>query len=117
MVDELSVERVQIQLRIAKQQDKQKAYYDQSIKSLIIYQPGDKVVLYKAVKHTSHTGKLNLKWKGLYYIHERLRPDVYKLKTLDRIILSTLINGTLLKLYHKKKHWQPQIVINNELNL
>ncbi|RHZ70342.1 hypothetical protein Glove_272g11 [Diversispora epigaea] len=59
LVDNLPKVQGQTQLLIAKQQQKQKEEY----------QIGNKVLMYEAAKQTSHTGKLEPKWKGPYYIH------------------------------------------------
>lgn len=107
----LSEERGKTQARIHKQQLKQKEYHDRKIITPIVYEIGDKVLMYDAAKHTSHTGKLNPKWKGPFYIHDRLYPGVYKLRTLDGKVIRTPINGSLLKLYHERAQWVPQITI------
>ena len=109
--DELSLVQGQTQLHIKRQQLKQKEYHDRRIIKSIEYEIGNKVLLYEAAKHTSHTGKLDPKWKGPYYIHDLVYPGVYKLKTLDGKVLRTLINGSLLKLYNKRTSWVPQIII------
>jgi Integrase zinc binding domain/Integrase core domain len=111
LVDELPVIRGQTQSRIKRQQLKQKEYHDRRIVKPIVYEIGNKVLLYEAAKQTSHTGKLDPKWKGPYYIHDLVYPGVYKLRTLDGKVLRTPINGSLLKLYNERSSWVPQIVI------
>jgi hypothetical protein len=76
-----------------------------------VYEIGNKVLIYEAAKQTSHTGKLDPKWKGPYYIHDLIYSGVYKLRTLDRKVLRTPINGSLLKLYNERDKWVPQIAI------
>ena len=66
--------------------------------------------MYEAAKQTSHTGKLEPKWKGPYYIHDKPYKGVYKLRTLKGKVVLAPINGSLLKLYHEL-NWEPQIVI------
>jgi hypothetical protein len=111
LVDELPTERGKTQIRIRKQQLKQKEYHDRKITNIIQYEIGDKVLIYDAAKHTSHTGKLNPKWKGPYYIHDCLHKGVYKLRTLDGKVLQTPLNGSLLKKYYERSTWVPQITI------
>jgi hypothetical protein len=107
----LPKERNQTQTRIFRQQQKQKEYYDRKIVTPIVYEIGDKVLVYDAAKHTSHTGKLNPKWKGPFYIHDQLYQGVYKLRTTDGKVIRTPINGSLLKMYHERSTWTPQITI------
>lgn len=112
LVEELPKVRAQTQVTIAKQQQRQKQYHDRHIKVNINYKIGDKVLVYKAAKHISHTGKLKQKWKGPYYIHNKLYKGVYKLRTLDGKVLKAPINGSLLKFYYKRTAWVPQIVFS-----
>jgi Integrase core domain len=111
LVDELPIIRGQTQSRIQRQQIKQKEYHDRRIVKPIVYEIGNKVLLYDAAKQTSHTGKLDPKWKGPYYIHDLLYPGVYKLRTLDGNVLRAPINGSLLKMYYERTSWVPQITI------
>ena len=87
LTNELPVTRGQTQTRITKQQQKQKEYHDRRIVTPVTYEIGNKVLLYEAAKQTSHTGKLEPKWKGPYYIHDLVYPGVYKLRTLDGKVL------------------------------
>ena len=111
LVNELPTIRGQTQIRIKKQQLKQKEYHDRRIVTPITYEIGDKVLLYEAAKQTSHTGKLDPKWKGPYYIHDLIYSGVYKLRTLDGKVLRAPFNGSLLKRYYEKTNWIPQITI------
>ncbi|RHZ81876.1 hypothetical protein Glove_117g414 [Diversispora epigaea] len=110
LVDNLLKIRGQTQIRITKQQQKQKEYHDHRIKSIKEYQIEDKVLMYEATKQTSYTEKLESKWKGSYYIHDKLYKRIYKLRTLKGKVVLAPIDGSLLKLYHKL-NWEPQIVI------
>ncbi|RHZ71089.1 hypothetical protein Glove_262g76 [Diversispora epigaea] len=67
--------------------------------------------MYDATKHTSHTGKLEPKWKGPFYIHNRLTQGVYKLRTLNGKVLLAPINGSLFKMYHEGSTWKSQIYL------
>src|SRR6185295_14660 len=111
LVDILPEERGKTQIRIRKQQQKQKEYHDRKIIKPIEYEIGDKVLVYDAAKHTSHTGKLDPKWKGPYYIHDHLRKGVYKLRTLEGKVALAPINGTLLRPYIERNNWVPQVTI------
>ncbi len=43
----------------------------------------DKVLLYDAIKVKQQSGKLEEKWKGSYYIHDKLLNRSYKLVGLS----------------------------------
>ena len=75
------------------------------------FEIGDKVLYYDAAKDKQWSGKLNPKWKGPYYIHQILLNGSYKLRELDGKVLRTPANGNLLKPYHDRLNWEPQIVI------
>jgi hypothetical protein len=111
IIDDLPKERGKAQIRIAQQQQKQKERHDRNIVTPVTYEIGDRVLVYDAAKHTSHTGKLNPKWKGPYFIHDIVNPSVYKLRTLNGQVLRTPFNGSLLKKYYDKATWKPQIII------
>ena len=40
---------------------------------------------------------------GPYYIHNVLKDNVYKLRTLDGKLVRNVVHGNRLKLYHEKK--------------
>jgi ribosomal protein L21E len=111
LVNDLSEERGQAQIRIKRQQSKQKERHDRKITSVKTYEIGDKVLVYDAAKQSSHTGKLNPKWKGPYYIHDTPNKGVYKLRTLEGKVIQAPINGSLLKRYYERTTWVPQIII------
>ena len=69
------------------------------MKKEIKFQIEDKVLYFKAAQDQSHSGKLNQKWKGPYYIHDVLPHGAYKIRNLEGGIVKTPINGNLLKLY------------------
>lgn len=97
--------------RVDRQQNKQKQYHDQHIKSDTKFQIGDKVLLYRAEKEKQWSGKLDEKWKGPYYVHTVLPNGSYKLRTLEGQVLKIPYNGRLLKVYHDRETWTPQIHI------
>jgi hypothetical protein len=46
--------------------------------------------------------KLNLKWKGPYYIHDVLISGSHKLRNLQGHVLITPVNGNL---YYDRQNW------------
>ena len=101
LIEDLPQIRKQAQLQISQAQVKQKERHDRKLKKEIKLNIGDKVLYYLAAQATSHSGKLNPKWKGPYYIHQILQNGAYKLRELDGRVLRTPVNGSLLKLYHE----------------
>ena len=101
LVDNVPQIREKAQQQIALSQQKQKLRYDKKIKKEIKFQIGDKVLCYIAAKALSHSGKLEPKWKGPYYIHNTLPNDAYKIRTMDGQVLKTPLNSLLLKEYHE----------------
>ena len=93
-----------------KSQNKQKEYHDRKIKSYN-FEIGEKVLYYKAAKEKQWSGKLEEKWKGPYYIHEKLLNGAYKIKELDGKILRTPVNGELLKKFYSRENYEPYVVI------
>ena len=69
------------------------------LKKEINFTIGDKVLYFKAAQDQTHSGKLNPKWKGPYYIHDILLNGAYKLRNLEGGILAVPVNGNLLKQY------------------
>jgi hypothetical protein len=91
------------------QQDKQKVRFDKKIKPVEFF-IDDKVLYYNAAKAKQWSGKLNLKWKGPYYIHDVLISGSHKLRNLQGHVLITPVNGNL---YYDRQNWQPIVIINN----
>ena len=73
--------------------------HDRKIKKEINFSIGDKVLYFKAAQDQTHSGKLNPKWKGPYYIYNILPNGAYKLRNLEGGILAVPVNGNLLKQY------------------
>src|SRR6266542_5447966 len=67
---------------IEKSQGNQKKYHDRKIKRKLNLNIEDKVLLYDAAKAKQWSGKLEEKWKGPYFIHDKLLNESYKLKDL-----------------------------------
>jgi hypothetical protein len=100
IVDELPRIRKQVKFRISQAQTKQKDRHDKKIRSHQVFQVGDQVLYFNVILDHSHSGKFNPKWKGPFIIHQVLPHGAYKLATRERQLLSTPINGNLLKIYH-----------------
>jgi len=58
------------------------------------------------------SAKLENKWIGPYYVHNVLKDNVYKLRTLDGKLVKNVIHGNRLKLYHQEK-LEPIVIIEN----
>jgi hypothetical protein len=110
LIDNLPNDRMDVQAKIKDSQSKQKVRFDENLKKVITFNIGDKVLYFNAAKAKQWSGKLDPKWKGPYYIHQVLINGSYKLRTLDGNVLSTPVNGNLLKPYYEK-HWEPIIYI------
>ncbi len=96
---------------IEKSQSNQKKYHDRKIKRKSNLNIGDKVLLYDAAKAKQWSGKLEEKWKGPYYIHEKLLNGSYKLKDYKGNIFKIPVNGEILKRYHSRQNYVPYITI------
>ena len=94
-----------------KAQTKQKEYHDKMIKKNHEFEIGEKVLYYKAAKAKQWSGKLEEKWKGPYYIHEKMLNGSYKIKDMNGKILATPVNGELLKKYFDRYEFEPMVVI------
>jgi len=97
--------------QVEKVQQKQKEYHDKKIKKKHTFEIGDEVLYYIAAKEKQWTGKLEEKWKGPYYIHNKSLKGSYKLKTKEGNVLRTPVNGELLKKYHSRQNFIPYLVI------
>jgi hypothetical protein len=75
------------------------------------FEIGDKVLMYNAAKEKQWSGKLEDKWKGPYYIYQKMFNGAYKLKDLKGKIMKTPTNGELLKEYYGRELYEPMVVI------
>ena len=87
--------------RISQNQIRQKDRHDVNIKRPYAFHIGDKVLYFNVVLDHSHSGKFKPKWKGPFIIHQQLPNGAYKLITNEGQLMSTPINGNLLKLYRE----------------
>jgi hypothetical protein len=109
LIEDLPQERESAKRNISKAQRRQKEYHDRKRTLAQPFKISDKVLMYDAARDKHFTGKLKPKWKGPYYIHEILKNGAYKLRTMDGKVLLAPINIHLLKRYHDRETWEPQI--------
>ena len=101
-LDVLLIARNHVQRTIKSAQDKQKDLHDRRIRFTPVYQIGDQVLYYRAALDNQRSGKLELKWKGPYYIHSITGNGAYKIRTIDGSVLKASINNTFLKAYKSR---------------
>jgi transposase InsO family protein len=111
IIDKLPNERQAALNEISISQTKQKNRWDQRIAHLVTFAIGDKVLLFDAAQEKQWSRKLDEKWKGPYYVHNCLPNGAYKLRTIDGRVLRAPQNGSYLKLYKDRTHWEPQVTI------
>jgi len=111
LLEELPKIRRKAKIQNDKSQEKQKEYHDKKIRKQEKFEIGDKVLYYNAAKEKQWSGKLEEKWKGPYYIQERLLNGSYKLKEVNGKILKTPVNGELLKRYNSREEFIPYVVV------
>jgi hypothetical protein len=99
----LTEERDEVRNIIRKSQENQKEKYDKKIKKETELNIGDKVLLKDAAKEKQWSGKLAPKWKGPYYIHDRIGKGAYKLRTLDGKVLEASHNVKHIKEYYVRE--------------
>jgi hypothetical protein len=109
LIVELEEERNNIFQRIEKEQQKQKQAYDQQgISSKL--KIGDQVLVERTWLKNNFSAKLENKWIGPYFIHDVLKDNVYKLRTLDGKLVKHVVHGNRLKIYYEKR-LEPTIII------
>ena len=106
LIEKLPQVRNQAKENIGNSQEKQKLYHDRKNKRKQNFQIGNKVLYYDAAKEKQWSGKLEEKWKGPYYIHEIVHKGSYKIKTMEGKILTTPVNGELLKEYIDRTNFE-----------
>src|SRR2546421_10624158 len=99
----LTEERDEVRNTIRKSQENQKEKYDKKIKKETELNIGDKVLLKDAAKEKQWSGKLASKWKGPYYIHDKIGKGAYKLRTLDGKVLEASHNVKHIKEYYVRE--------------
>ena len=106
LIEKLPQVRNQAKENIGNSQEKQKLYHDKKNKRKQNFQIGNKILCYDAAKEKQWSGKLEEKWKGPYYIHEIIHKGSYKIKTMEGKILTTPVNGELLKEYIDRTNFE-----------
>jgi hypothetical protein len=99
LINKLPLVRQEAKKQIQLAQQKQKNYHDKNTRISVTYNIGDKVLYFEAAKDKTHSGKLDQKWKGPYYIHQLLINGSYKIREIDGRVFRTPVNGDLLKIY------------------
>ena len=82
-VESTPIVRQDVKTQIEFAQDKQKEMYDKHVQKENHFHIGQKVLYYNTSQEGCHTGKLQPKWKGPYYIHEIGLHGAYRLRTID----------------------------------
>src|SRR2546423_7386073 len=111
LLEELPRVRREAKVQSEKSQEKQKEYHDKKIRKQEKFEIGDKVLYYNAAKEKQWSGKLDEKWKGPYYIHEKLLNGSYKIKETNGKILKTPVNGELLKKYNIREAFITYVLV------
>ena len=111
LLEELPEIRKEAKIQNKKPQEKQKKYHDKKIRKQEKFEIGDKVLYYNAAKEKQWSGKLEEKWKGPYYIQQKLLNGSYKIKEINWRILKTPVNGELLKKYNSREEFIPYVVV------
>src|SRR6185437_5170349 len=112
LIEDLLTKKEQAKKNVRKAQQCQKFYWDKKLKKVRrLFEKEEQVLYYNTARDKHFTGKLLPKWKGPYFIHSKVAPDVYKLRTRNRQILETPINAYLLKKYYTRQTWDPMIII------
>ena len=101
LIDHVPPIRNQAKAQVSQAQSKQKNRHDKTVKQTNQFQIGDEVLYFNVALDQSHSGKFNPKWKGPFIIQQVLPHEAYKLQTMDGQLITTPINGNLLKTYHQ----------------
>jgi hypothetical protein len=111
LIVELEEKREEVSQRIEKEQQKQKQVYDQQGISAKL-KIGDQVLVERTWLKNNFSAKLENKWIEPYYIHDVLKDNVYKLRTLEGKLVKNVIHGNRLKIYYEKRR-ESIVLISN----
>ena len=111
-MDKLEINRTLAHQNIQKSQQKQKESYQQD-KHAQTFFIRDKILMKRMEMQHWHREKFSQKWKGPYYIHEKLDKGAYRLRILDGKLLKNSYNGDHLKLYLEDNKLELMIIIQN----
>ena len=109
LIEQLENDRQEVVNRVTQEQQKQKHRHDKKGVSEKL-KIGDKVLVERTWLKTNFSAKLENKWIGPYFIHEVLKDNVYKLRTLDGHLVKNVVHGNRLKLYYER-HLEPVVLI------
>jgi transposase InsO family protein len=109
LIEQLENDRQIVRDRVTQEQLRQKERHDQAGLSEKL-KIGDKVLVEKSWLRTNFSAKLEDKWIGPYYIHNVLKDNVYKLRTLEGRLVKNLVHGNRLKLY-KERLLEPIVLV------
>ncbi|GJS43615.1 reverse transcriptase domain-containing protein [Tanacetum coccineum] len=98
-LDILEERREKAAVREAKSKARMEKYYNAKVRS-ISFRPGDFVYRSNEASHAKESGKLGLKWEGLYKVIEALGKGAYKLRNSNGDILPRTWNVQDLKRYY-----------------
>ena len=102
LIEDVPQIRKKAQIEVTQSQNKQKEKHGPILKCPTNFCIGEKVLYFKMAQDQSHSGKLNPKWKGPFYIHNVLPNGAYKLRTIEGQVLAAPVNGNLLKYYKEE---------------
>ena len=106
LIEKVPQIRESVKEKITMEQNKQKDRHDRKLTKQIHFEIEEKVLYFNVPLDQSKLGKLEPKWKGPYYVHNVLPNDAYKIRTIEEgqlgRVLSSPINGNLLKLYYEQ---------------
>jgi len=108
-VNNLTIDRRNVQQNILVQQNKQKDRHDAQLEKPITFNIGNQVLYFNAAQEKSYSVKFQPKWKGPYYIQNIIGNGAFKLATIEGKIIKTPVNGMYLKHYKDRQRWEPII--------
>ena len=91
-------------------QEKSQKHHKDKMKREIIYQKGDKVLIYDSRLDKQWSGKLDKKWKGPFTIEKRLDKGSYILSN-DYGLMKEPIHSDRLKLFRNRESWEPHLMV------
>lgn len=109
LIEQLENDRQNVKNKVTQEQQRQKERHDQKGVSEKL-KIGDKVLVERSWLKTNFSAKLEDKWMGPYYIHDVLKDNVYKLRTLEGRLVRNLVHGNRLKIY-KERLMEPVVLV------
>ena len=109
LIEQLENDCQNVRNKVTQEQQRQKERHDQKGVSEKL-KIGDKVLVERSWLKTNFSAKLEDKWMGLYYVHNVLKDNVYKLRTLEGRLVRNLVHGNRLKIY-KERLMEPVVLV------